>query len=636
MSLKDLKEKIVNEIPLTSIVGHYIPVTRKGTASLAVCPFHDDHKPSMHVTNEKRMYKCFACGAGGNAIDFVVNYKNLDFIDALKEICDHQGINYDDYYQKKEKPPKLLMAEKILTKSSKLYCKLAETGTYEKYDEFIKNRGLSHDIAKTYNLGYAPNDSKLSGYLNSIPSQKERDFALGVAMELGLIRLDKNDGKSHYDTFRDRIIFPIWDQFGQVVGYTSRAVFDYQKAKYMNSRESFIFNKKHIVYGLHLAKSSIRSKDAVILVEGNMDQIALFNKGFTNSVAVQGVALGETSLRNLKSMTTNFYLCLDNDNAGWSAGERINKQCLEAGLQPRFIDISPHKDPDDFLVEEGSIEFQKRIDSATTFVDAQLDKLFPEKLPELLDSQLQLLNKCFAVLAPMGEGLAATERAAQLAKKIGLSSDSAQIISNYKQFLKGEKPTQVAPPPRDEEDMGLMTEMYHVDEYPMDDHQILHGEETILNSQALSKIETTLMTEIIKHPECLTSDKIGELLDFVSSNEVKKYITKLKEIIYEIDENEFVSIVSNLTENGEFSSQLKDTIFQALKSYRPVPLDEAVVSKIIFDINKKLQELELKLLKDEIKERRKACTTNEEINELMKELLGVEKKLVAIKSLRHK
>jgi DNA primase len=635
LSLKDLKEKIVNEIPLTSIVGHYIPITRKGNTSLAVCPFHDDHKPSMHVTNEKRMYKCFACGAGGNAIDFVVNYKNLDFIESLKEICDHQGINFDDYFQKKEKPPKLLMAEKILSKSSQLYCKLAETGTFEKYDEFIKKRGLSKEIAKTYSLGYAPKDSKLTSYLSSIPNEKEREFALGIAKELGLIKVDQKDNKSHYDTFRDRIIFPIWDQYGQVVGYTSRAVHDYQKAKYMNSRESFIFNKKHILYGLHLAKSSIRSKDAVLLVEGNMDQIALYNKGFTNSVAVQGVALGETSLRNLKSMTSNFYLCLDNDQAGWKAGERINKQCLESGITPKFIDINPHKDPDDFLQEEGSIELQKRIDGAQTFIDAQIDKIFPEILPEVLDAQLALLNECFAVLAPMGEGLAATERAAQLAKRIGLSSDSSQIISNYKQFLKEGPATFQAPPPQND-DPGLMTEMYHVDEYEMDESYFLHGEETVLSATALSKIETTLITEIIKHPECLTSDKIGELLDFVASDEVKKYITKLKEIFYEIDENEFVSIVGNLTENGQFSSELKDTITLALKSYRPVSLDEEKVSKIIFDISKKLKELEYKLLLDEYKIRMKTCTTTEESTELMNLFTKTQNDLIDLRSQRHK
>ena len=635
MSLKDLKEKIVNEIPLTSIVGHYIPITRKGNTSLAVCPFHDDHKPSMHVTNEKKMYKCFSCGAGGNAIDFVVNYKNLDFVESLKEICDHQGISFDDYYQKKEKPPKLLMAEKILTKSSQLYCKLAETGTFEKYDEFIKNRGLSKEIAKTYSLGYAPKDSKLSSYLSSIPNEKEREFALGIAKELGLIKVDQKDNKTHYDTFRDRIIFPIWDQFGQVVGYTSRAVFDYQKAKYMNSRESFIFNKKHILYGLHLAKSSIRSKDAVLLVEGNMDQIALYNKGFTNSVAVQGVALGETSLRNLKSMTTNLFLCLDNDQAGWKAGERINKQCLEAGLTPKYIDLNPHKDPDDFLQEEGSIEFQKRIESAQTFVDAQIDNIFPEKLPEVLDAQLNLLNQCFAILAPMGEGLAAAERAAQLAKRIGLSSDSSQIISNYKQFLKNEPVTFQTPPPVND-DPGLMTEMYHVDEYEMNESYYLHGEETILSATALSKIETTLMTEIIKQPECLTSDKIGELLDFVASDEVKKYITKLKEIFYEIDENEFVAIVTSLTEKGQFSSELKDTISLALKSYRPVPLNEEIVSKIIFDISRKLKELEYKLLLDQYKLGMKTCTTTEKSTELMNLFTKTQNDLKDLRSQRHK
>ena len=635
MSLKDLKERIVTELPISAVVGDYITVTKKGSTALAVCPFHDDHKPSMNVTDSRGRYKCFACEAGGNAIDFVINYKNLDFIEALKEICTNHGINFDDYNQQKAKPPKVLMAEKILTKSSQLYQRIAESGRFEEYQKFIKNRGLSADIAKTYNLGYAPKDSKLTSYLSSIPDQKEREFALTTAKELGLIRVDKNDSKSHYDTFRDRIIFPIWDQYGQVVGYTSRAVFDYQKAKYMNSLESFIFKKKHILYGLHLAKSSIRSKDAVILVEGNMDQIALFNKGFTNSVGIQGIAMGDSSVVRLKALTKNIYLALDNDKPGWNAGQRANIQFLEAGITPKYVDLSPHKDPDDFLNEEGSVELQKRIDNAKAFIDVQIERVIPDKVPELLDAQLQILNEVFTILSPLKASLAATERAAQAAKTIGLSSEATQIISNYKDFLDGAPAqTNFAPPPMDEPE-GLITESFH-EEISFEEMQYLSGELETIEAPALSKTETTFLLEIIKHPECLTSDKIGELLDYVSSNEVQKYITRLKELFYEIDESEFVPIVSNFTKNGTFSSALKEVIATALKSYRAISHDDQVVSKIIFDIKKKLEITKLALKKDEIKMRKQTCTTNEEINELMNELLIIEKEIIKVKALKHK
>ncbi|ATH06755.1 DNA primase [Halobacteriovorax marinus] len=636
MSLKDLKERIVNEIPISAIVGNYITVTKKGNTALSICPFHDDHKPSMNVTDSRGRYKCFACEAGGNAIDFVINYKNLDFIEALKEICSNHGINFDDYNKQKAKPPKVLMAEKILTKSSQLYQRIAESGHYEEYTKFIKNRGLSKDIAKTYNLGYAPKDSKLTTYLSSIPDEKERDFALSVAKELGLIRVDKNDSKSHYDTFRDRIIFPIWDQYGQVVGYTSRAVFDYQKAKYMNSLESFIFKKKHILYGLHLAKSSIRSKDAVILVEGNMDQIALFNKGFTNSVGIQGIAMGDSSLVKLKALTKNIYLALDNDNPGWNAATRINTQCLESGITAKFIDLAPHKDPDDFLQAEGSIELQKRIDNAKAFIDVQIERAIPTKVPELLDAQLQILNKVFAILSPLKDALAATERAAQAAKTIGLKSEASQIISNYKDFLSGDQsPAQHFAPTPSEEPEGLITESFH-EEIPYEELQYLSGEMELVDSPSLSKIETTFLSEIIKHPECLTSDKIGELLDFVTSNEVQNYFTRLRELFYEIDESEFVAIVSNFTNNGTFSSELKEVIASALKNYRAISHDDKAISKIIFDVRKKLELTKLDIECDELSLKQKSCTTDEENNKLMSELLAKKQERAKVKALKYK
>ena len=331
LTLADLKQKIVDEVPITAVVGDYLSLTRRGTSTLAVCPFHDDHSPSMNISDERKRYKCFACGAGGNAIDFVINYKNMDFMDAMKEISEKHGINFDDYVQKKNKSPKVEMAEKILEKTTLVYRKLAETGHFAPFNDFITNRGLNKKVADTFKLGFAPNNSSVTDYLNSIKSEADRKFALETAVEIGLIRVSDPSkapagakDRSHYDTFRDRIIFPIWDHYGHVVGFQSRAIHDYQKAKYMHSKESFVFKKPNILYGLHLAKKAIRAKEAVILVEGNMDMISLYAKGFENCVAVMGTAMGDASLNALKGMTKNFYFALDNDAAGFKAATRFN------------------------------------------------------------------------------------------------------------------------------------------------------------------------------------------------------------------------------------------------------------------------------------------------------------------------
>nr|MBP9681195.1 DNA primase [Bacteriovorax sp.] len=420
MSLDELKLKIKEEVPISSVIGNYIPIKKSGSSMISLCPFHSDSKPSMHINDSKKIFKCFACDAAGDAIAFVMKYRNLDYVDALKEICQKQGINFDSYQEEKKSNPKMDMAKKILTKTAQLYRRTATTHRFSPYDEFIKKRGLNEEIAALYSLGFSPAKNSICDYLSSIPNEKERTFALSIAEELGLIKRDRHNQESHYDTFRDRIIFPIWDQFGQVIGFTSRAIREDQKAKYMNSIDSFVFNKRNILYGFHLAKNAIRDKDAVILVEGNMDQIALYNNGFQNTVAVMGIALGTHSLERLIGITKNIYLALDTDNAGFTAMERINRQLATHGVVAKYLEFSPEKDPDEFLQKQGPLAFQEKLDNALPAFDILLNKMIPEKLPEVLDRKLEILNHAFEMMSPLRSHLAATERVVSLAKRLGL------------------------------------------------------------------------------------------------------------------------------------------------------------------------------------------------------------------------
>lgn len=631
LTLADLKTKIMDEIPITAVVGDYLSLTRRGTSTLAVCPFHDDHSPSMNVSDDRRYYKCFACGAGGNAIDFVMNYKNLDFVEAMKEISEKHGIAFDDYVQKKNKPPKVEMAEKILEKATLVYRKLADTGHFKPFRDFITNRGLNKKVAETFKLGFAPNNSSVTDYLSSIKDEKDKKFALDTAVEIGLIRVSDPSkapagakNRSHYDTFRDRIIFPIWDHYGHVVGFQSRAIHDYQKAKYMHSKESFVFKKPNILYGLHLAKKAIRAKDAVILVEGNMDMISLYAKGFENCVAVMGTAMGDASLNALKGITKNFYFALDNDAAGFKAATRFNEQCMQVDVLPKFIDISPEKDPDDFVQKEGSLEFQKRIDEARPFIDILIERTLPERIPEILDQKLKVLEECFEIVAPLGSSLMATERLVKSAKALGLTSDSAQIIESYKEFLSGVKQPE---PPKNEEIQEVVSEIETpplYDEVPPEYDEIPDGK--------LHPVEVTLLKGLVQHPECLERDEIGELLDFVSTDEVKEYILSLKEIIYEIDEDEYRSVVSKITSTGHYSKELSQAVNEALIKHQPSILNEKIIDKLLSDLKLKLHVDSLKTKRALIKDQTSNCTTEEELNDLMRQLMKIDKELSGLRS----
>ena len=533
------------------------------------------------------------------------------------------------------------MARKILSKTAQLYRKTATTHKFQPYDDFIKKRGLNEEIATTYNLGFAQAKNSLCDYLGSIPTESERTFALSIAHELGLIKTDRHNPNAHYDTFRERIIFPIWDQSGLVIGFTSRAIRDDQKAKYMNSVDSFVFNKRNILYGLHLAKNAIREKDAVILVEGNMDQIALYNNGFQNAVAVMGVALGAPSLERLLTLTKNVYLALDSDGAGFSAMERINRQLAEKGVVAKYIEFSPQKDPDEFLVIRGPLALQEKIDKAVPAFDVLMDKIVPEKLPEVLDRKLEILNRAFELISPLGSHLAATERVVSFAKRLGLKSEASQIVKNYDEFIEKiaakEKMAERFRGKNPATDKSFNEQNEVEADHEMDLNS-LHLSETDLENAAsivvkksLSKTEKLLVQELVQLPALFSEDSMLLLLDLVTSDEVKKYIGKVRKVVLEIDESEYASVISNLTTGADYSQELREAVSSALYKYKIRELDLKTKSKIIQDLKTKLQMELLKIKKEEIKKLQQTCESDEEMNKLLKNLSEIEKNLQALK-----
>lgn len=612
----------IKDLPVSEVIERYVHTTRKGTQTLAVCPFHDDNSPSLNINDQRGMWFCFVDNMGGDAIKFVMLYRKLEFMEALRDICEKLGWSFDDYHQQKKTSPKIEMGKKLLGNTMKLYRKLAETGQHQPFVDFLEKRGLSQETAKTYQLGFAPPNYALFDYVSSIKDEKDRSFALSVAEELGLIKKSTYGEKSHYDTFRDRIMFPIWDQFGQVIGFTSRAINDEQKPKYLNSVESFLFNKKNILYGLHLAKNVIRERNQAILVEGNMDQIALYKNGFENSIAIMGVALGESSVVKLLALTKNIVLSLDNDQAGWRAAIRINAQLMEKGVTPQFLDLGEHKDPDDFLTASGRDALAKRIEEAKPFVDIQIERSLPEKVPELAERKLDLLKSIFEILSPLKNSLSASERVILYAKRLGLQSDSASIVKNYEEYLENQnRPTSRALPPQ---------ENRPIIENENESYEI--SEEKVKIDRQLTAVETRLLQNLVQHPELMLRDEIAELLDFVGNNEVKGYILKLRELMYEIDETEYASVVQSLMSDDHYSAELTAVVGGALYRYQEANLDEKISLKMIIDIKKNLEVEKLKEEKKHLKSLHGNAQTDEDQKQILAQLLQVDKKLSELKS----
>lgn len=643
MSLQQLREKIVNEIPISELIQRYgVHLTRKSTGHVGVCPFHNDSNPSMSVSDEKRIYKCFACGAGTTHFDFVMNLSSLSFIEALKDICEKFGIDFDSYTDKKEKSQETVYAEKIVKAAAEIYHQIGFKSKPQEFTDFIKKRDIPENLVLEYKLGFAPKKNTILDYIATLP-KKSQDDVLKAALKIQLVRYDEKR-RSHYDTFRDRIMFPIWDHYGKIIGFTSRAIHDYQKAKYMNSMESFLFNKRNLLYGLHLAKPFIRKRDSVLLVEGNMDQVSSFKKGFENSVAIMGTALGENSLRTLKSLTQNIVLGLDTDDAGWNAAVRINKMLLEANIIPKYVEFSPHKDPDDFLMAEGAIALQTKIDEASTFIDFQFEKLCPSQPVELIDTKLKLLQDAFEIVAPLKKDLRATERLIKWAERLGLKSASEKILEDYDLFLQSyssglpkKAATPNAQPLNAPPEMGEIPPFgmepppsaLAIEEAEIQEHlnQPLDAIGMPIEENKISKMEETLILTLIEYPDCLEYDELTELLDFMGSDRVKDYILRLRELIFEIDINEFKNFALNIAKDFN----LETLASKGIGKYTGLKLEKEKAKKMIVDLEKKLIKDQLRDKKAQLRIKRNNIRTEEELTSLMVEIHKIEKKLLSLK-----
>jgi DNA primase len=616
-----LKDRI-KETPISLVISHYITLNKRGANLEAICPFHSDTKPSLKINDAKGMYKCFACGAGGDAITFVKEYKRLEFVDALREISGLLGLHFEEQKEKK-KNPKVEMAFRVLNASAKLYKKVAAQNP-PLYVEFLQKRKLEAETVEKWEIGYAPGRNVLFHYLDTIPGA-DGDFARSVAKEIGMIKYNE-DRNSHYDFFRDRVMFSIHDHSGQIRGYSARTVLQDQPAKYINSAESFAFDKGSILFGYYFGKNAIREKDHVIVVEGNIDVIMMHQYGFQQTVGTMGTALSDQSVRLLSNMTKNIYLALDTDMAGIKAMQRINADFMRAGVLPKFLSFEPHKDPDEFLIKEGRLALIERIEKAPIYLDVQIQNLYKEKIPDSTDQKINLLRKVEELVSPLKENLSATERVVNAAKTLGMKSDASAILENYKDFLsrQKEKPSPVQERPK----LEILEDNL---EQSIQEAQNLHTNSGSQVLPPLTKSEKLVFREILCHPEFLTHLKVDEFLATIGHDEVKKLIQWLVKIYLEIDDAEYVSIVQDQLQYGGYSKEIIEVGTDALFHYGN-KYNEKVIQRMLKDYLLKLRMDQLKVRRNDLVAKQKSSPSQVEVDLILSEISKLDKEILNLKN----
>jgi DNA primase len=621
VAFEQLKERI-KESPISLVLSHYISLNRRGSNLEAICPFHADTKPSLKVNDNKGMYKCFACGAGGDAITFVMNHKHLEFVDALREISGILGLPFEEQKEKK-KNPRLEMAIRVLNASVRLYQKVADTNPAP-YIEFINKRKLNPETVERWQIGYSPGHNVLFNYLDTLPGA-DGQLARQVAKEIGIIRYNENRN-SHYDFYRDRVMFPIHDHQGQIRGYSSRAVLPDQQPKYLNSGESFAFDKGSILFGLYFGKSSIRQNDRAIIVEGNMDVIMMHQFGLQETIGTMGTALSEHSVKLLSNLTKNIYLGMDSDAAGKKAMNRINNDFLAIQVLPKYLNFAPHKDPDEFLLTEGRLALLERLEKAPIYLDVLIEEQFPDPLPENTDLKLNTLHRIFELVSPLREHLCATERIVLAAKRLNLKSDPSTILESYREHLSRQKEK---PLPRDERPKLEAMEEKLIQESK--EAQNLQGPHRSQVSLPPTKSEKLVLREFLCHPEFLTHLKVDDFLATIEHPEVKKLIQWIVKIYLEIDDAEYVSIVQDELQYGGYSKEIVDIGTEALFS-SGLKYNEKVIQRMLKDYYLVLRMDQLKSKRKELVEKQKTTPTQLEIDLILSEISKLDKEILNLKN----
>ncbi|MBC8494205.1 MAG: DNA primase [Candidatus Thioglobus sp.] len=427
-------DDLPNQIDIVDLINKRVPLKKSGSDYRAPCPFHGGKNSNFAVNAHKQFYHCFKCGESGGAISFIQKFDNLNFVEAIETIASEFGLAIE--YDSNSKPvdPRLERYRVISKKVSDFYTlQLRQSPAREKAVNYAKNRGISGEIAKRFELGFAPPSNK-----DLLLNFEQSEQAVTDLKALGLI---KEGQYGDYDFFRDRLMFPIHNTKGNVIAFGGRAFDADAKAKYLNSAESAIFSKSRELYGLHHARKYSRSIDYLLVVEGYMDVVALHQAGVTKVVATLGTATTQEHLKILMRTTNVVVFCFDGDEAGRSAAWKALKVALpmvKAGITFKFLFLPDGEDPDTLVKKESAKAFEKRIDSAQPLSQFLFDHVKTEVAFDTIEGKTLFLEKTSVLIKSVNYEVYQHQLIEGVAQLIGQSVEQVQLACDQSKPQKQE------------------------------------------------------------------------------------------------------------------------------------------------------------------------------------------------------
>lgn len=551
-ALGEIKERL----SIASLVERYVSLTKSGAQLKGLCPFHDDTNPSLQVNDNKGLFHCFSCGAGGDIFGFYMKYNNVPFAEALEELAKLAGVTLTHFKTDRKVVSKKNSLYKINSIAAEYYHDfLINSAGGKPSRRYLKERGVLEEAQRAFKLGAAPDSwSALRDEL------RKRKIEVPALEELGLV-IARKSGDGHYDRFRNRIIFPIQDVEGRVIGFGGRALSG-EEPKYLNSPESVIYKKSTSLYGLNHARDEIRRSGKVIVVEGYMDVLSLWESGVRNAVASLGTSFSERHAAALKRFTNDVVVVFDCDRAGVKAAMRALGALLKADMFPRIAVLPEGEDPDSFIRRFSRDDFLGLVDNAVPLLDYYLDDL----LKRLGDNELKLAE--------------ATQMASQA---LGLVINPIERNYHVKRFAE-------ALGLREGDLISLLSKNTQAKSHPIR-----------ITKQSAPSRETLVLKVLLKYPDLAEGNVDRAFLEYLTDADTK-------EVLNEVVTNGCHEVSTLLTRFNE-SHRAQELISHAVFNSEEIPTRESALNNLADCLNQIEQYglgLRLKRLRQEIERARRA------------------------------
>lgn len=600
---EDKIDEIRNAADIIDVISTHVHLKKRGKNFIGLCPFHQEKTPSFTVSDDKQIYHCFGCGAGGNIFKFLMEFKNISFVEAVEEIAERLGIKielestqFDAQQNELEELYELnILAARFFSDN------LLKSADGEQAREYLKRRNIKLHIQKIFGIGYAP-----YGWDNFLAHAKENKVDLTKAKLLGLI--DTNDKGEYYDKYRGRVIFPIFSPNGRVIAFGGRVLENQENAaKYINSPESQIYSKRRSLYGLFHSKEDIRKLDRAILVEGYMDLVSLFQAGVKNVVASSGTSLTEEQVQLLSRFTKNIIILFDADPAGQKASLRSIEILLKQDFEVKVIALPKGEDPDSFIIKYGKEKFDEEVSRAKNFLEYQTAQFEEQGLFEDSADMTKAIRELVKTLALVSDELKRNLLMKTIAKRFNLrekliESELNTFLDQQKERSSpiGERPDQRIAARQSPEQFALSAKTENENPYEKELIRLLYSGDEQVISHILENLSL----------ENFSNHKLRKLAEIVNTGYDEQQISPayLIDKIPDEDSREFIfdltlsdETISKKWDEFSYSGKIeKDTLEHAteiVRNFHLFQIDQQIKLNNQFISDSKDERLHLEMMK---------------------------------------